>query len=118
MRTTLLISLLTVVAAHAQPADPANPGFYRPLSLAPAETVSSEVGGAGDEEKAKAAELAQKLQNPIANLISVPIQSVSQLLKIGKQPISLALGGKYYADGPEGGPDWGLRFVVQLLFPK
>ncbi len=46
------------------------------------------------------------------------IASVSQLLKVGKQPISLALGVKYYADKPSGGPDWGLRFAVTLLFPK
>jgi hypothetical protein len=25
---------------------------------------------------------------------------------------------KYYAEGPKGGPDWGLRFMVTLLFPK
>lgn len=50
---------------------------------------------------------------------TVPIvPSVSQLLKVGKQPISLALGFKYYADAPSGGPDWGLRFAVTLLFPK
>ncbi len=50
---------------------------------------------------------------------TVPLNvSVSQLCKIGKQPISLALGFKYYADGPSGGPDWGLRFAVTFLFPK
>jgi hypothetical protein len=25
---------------------------------------------------------------------------------------------RYYAEAPKGGPDWGLRFVVTLLFPK
>jgi len=50
---------------------------------------------------------------------SVPVNlSVSQLLKIGKQPVQFALGGKYYAEGPQGGPDWGLRFSVTFLFPK
>lgn len=50
---------------------------------------------------------------------TVPINlQVSQLLKIGKQPISIGVGGRYYADAPDGGPDWGLRFVVQFLFPK
>ncbi|MDQ3775630.1 MAG: transporter, partial [Pseudomonadota bacterium] len=43
---------------------------------------------------------------------------VSQLLKLGKQPIQLTLGGRYYAEKPEGGPDWGLRFVITFLFPK
>lgn len=46
------------------------------------------------------------------------IGQVSQLLKIGKQPVSFGLGAKYYADGPSGGPDWGLRFTVTFLFPK
>ena len=50
---------------------------------------------------------------------SVPLNAtVSQLLKGGKQPIQLSLGAKYYAEGPSGGPDWGLRFVVTFLFPK
>ena len=43
---------------------------------------------------------------------------ISQLLKIGCQPISLGLGGRYYPERPDGGPDWGLRFAVVLLFPK
>lgn len=46
------------------------------------------------------------------------IAQVSQLLKIGQQPVQFALGAKYYADGPSGGPDWGLRFAVTWLFPK
>jgi len=50
---------------------------------------------------------------------SVPLNfQVTQLLKVGKQPISLQLGYRYYAEGPSGGPDWGLRFAVTLLFPK
>ena len=50
---------------------------------------------------------------------TVPLNvSVSQLLKVGQQPIQIALGGKYYADGPSGGPEWGLRCTVTLLFPK
>ena len=49
---------------------------------------------------------------------TVPINfSISQLVKVGKMPVSLALGAKYYAEGPSGGPDWGLRFVVTPLFP-
>lgn len=43
---------------------------------------------------------------------------VQQLLKVGKQPMALQLGGRYYADGPSTGPDWGLRFQLQFLFPK
>ena len=43
--------------------------------------------------------------------------SVSQILKIGKQPISIQLGGRYYAEAPSGGPDWGMRLNFTLLFP-
>ena len=31
---------------------------------------------------------------------------------------TLQAGYRYYADAPDGGPDWGLRFTVTLLFPK
>jgi hypothetical protein len=46
------------------------------------------------------------------------VGQVSQLLKIGNQPVQFTLGAKYYADKPSGGPDWGFRFSVTLLFPK
>jgi hypothetical protein len=37
---------------------------------------------------------------------NVPLNTfVQQLLKVGKQPISLQLGGRYYAEGPSGGPE-------------
>ena len=50
---------------------------------------------------------------------TVPLNlSVSQLLKIGGKPMQFSLGYRYYADKPDGGPDWGLRFAVILLFPK
>jgi hypothetical protein len=50
---------------------------------------------------------------------SVPINVfVQQLLKVGKQPIALQVGGRYYAEGPSDGPEWGLRFQVSFLFPK
>ena len=39
---------------------------------------------------------------------TVPLNAtVSQLVKIGGQPISFGIGGRYYADKPAGGPDWG-----------
>ncbi len=43
---------------------------------------------------------------------------VSQLVKMGKLPVSLQLGGRYYADKPSGGPDWGMRFTMTFAFPK
>ena len=50
---------------------------------------------------------------------TVPLNvMVQQLLKVGKQPVALTVGGRYYADKPEGGPEWGLRLAVILLFPK
>lgn len=49
---------------------------------------------------------------------TVPVNLMAaQLLKIGDQPIQFQVGGKYYADKPEGGPDWGLRFAVIFLLP-
>jgi hypothetical protein len=49
---------------------------------------------------------------------TVPINfMVSQLVRVGKLPVSLAVGARYYAEAPKTGPDWGLRFVVTPLFP-
>src|SRR5207244_8509753 len=45
------------------------------------------------------------------------IFSISQVLKIGKQPVSIQLGGKYYVDTPRYGPDWGVRLNFTLLYP-
>jgi hypothetical protein len=50
---------------------------------------------------------------------TVPINfTIAQMVKIGGMPIQFTLGGRYYADKPDGGPDWGLRFQVTFLFPK
>lgn len=50
---------------------------------------------------------------------TVPLNiMLNQMLKVGKQPISLQLGYRYYAEKPSSGPDWGLRFSVTLLFPR
>lgn len=49
----------------------------------------------------------------------VPINlTVSQLVKVGTQPVSIGGGVKYYAASPSGGPDWGIRLNVTLLFPE
>lgn len=42
----------------------------------------------------------------------------SKVMKIGSQMLSFAGGARYYFETPAGGPDWGLRFVVTLLYPK
>ena len=50
---------------------------------------------------------------------TVPLNfMVQQVLKIGKQPVAFQIGYRCYADKPDGGPDWGLRFAVTFLFPK
>jgi len=50
---------------------------------------------------------------------TVPLNAtVSQLVKIGKQPVQFSLGARYYAETPANGPEWGLRFAVTFLFPK
>jgi len=50
---------------------------------------------------------------------TVPVNlQITQLVKIGKMPVSFQVGGRYYVDKPSGGPDWGLRFTVTLVFPK
>lgn len=43
---------------------------------------------------------------------------VAQLLAPGGQPLQLQVGGRYYLESSEGGPDWGLRFALILLFPR
>jgi hypothetical protein len=49
----------------------------------------------------------------------VPVAgSVSQLVVVGGQPISIGGGIRYWLASPTGGPDWGLRFSIAFLFPK
>ncbi len=50
---------------------------------------------------------------------TVPINaSVSKLTSIGNQKVSFQVGGRYYAEAPDNGPEWGLRFSVTFLFPE
>jgi hypothetical protein len=50
---------------------------------------------------------------------NVPINLfVSQIVKFGKQPVQFSVGPRYYAESPDGGPEWGVRFTVTFLFPK
>jgi hypothetical protein len=43
---------------------------------------------------------------------------VSQLFKIGDQPVQAFIGARYYVETPIGGPEWGVRLGMTFLFPK
>lgn len=50
---------------------------------------------------------------------TVPINfQISQLFKIGDQPMQAFVGARYYAEKPDNGPEWGLRLGLTFLFPK
>jgi hypothetical protein len=50
---------------------------------------------------------------------TVPVGAfVSKVVDVGGQKISLQGGPRWYVEGPETAPDWGLRANVTLLFPK
>lgn len=51
---------------------------------------------------------------------SIPLHlTVSQLLKIGSQPLSLSVAARYWAESPAGGPrGWGQRTAVTLLLRR
>lgn len=50
---------------------------------------------------------------------TVPVNAtITQLVRIGKMPVSLQVGGRYYAEGPSGAPEWGLRATVTLVLPE
>jgi hypothetical protein len=52
---------------------------------------------------------------------SVPINAtVTQLMKIGQQPLTLQAGARYWADSPDslGPKGWGFRLQLTFLFPR
>jgi hypothetical protein len=55
----------------------------------------------------------------VAEQWTVPINlGISQVIRIGDQAMSFQIGGKYYAEVPEGGPEWGIRSTLIFLVPK
>jgi len=49
---------------------------------------------------------------------TVPINfAVSKVLRLGARPMSIGAGPRFYVDAPEGGPSWGFRLTMALLFP-
>lgn len=50
---------------------------------------------------------------------TVPVMiGVTQLIKIGRLPVQIGLQVRYYAETPDGGPDWGLRIPITFVFPQ
>ncbi len=50
---------------------------------------------------------------------SMPINLVvSQMFMLGAQPVQAALGGRWYVESPDGGPEWGIRAGLTFLFPQ
>lgn len=50
---------------------------------------------------------------------TVPVNVMySKVMKFGNQLVSVAGGGRYYVESPDGGPDWGVRIVFTLLYPQ
>ena len=49
----------------------------------------------------------------------VPVDAIlSQVLMVGGLPFSITVGGRYWAETPAGGPDWGFRLNLTLIFQK
>jgi len=103
----LLVAACALMVSAAQAQSASEPDASRTLANADA---AASGGGAGDDEST---------YDWTNEQWTVPVNlMVQQLVKIGKQPVALVVGGRYYADKPEDGPDWGLRFAVIPLFPK
>jgi hypothetical protein len=50
---------------------------------------------------------------------TVPINfTAGKIFKLGSQLTNFQIGARYYATGPSGTADWGLRFAITFLFPK
>lgn len=50
---------------------------------------------------------------------NIPVNLLyTKVTKAGNQLLSYGFGARAYLDTPSGGPDWGLRFIVTLLYPK
>ncbi|HOX55268.1 MAG TPA: hypothetical protein P5205_02000 [Candidatus Paceibacterota bacterium] len=85
--------------------------------------ISRAIGNGGYQAKHKGPSsqsgLADTIQSHFFSLVN-PTRSgwFWELLKVGKPPIAPPAGGRYNAEGPNGAPEWGLRFQVSFLFPR
>jgi len=49
---------------------------------------------------------------------TVPIGGgVGRIIRIDKLPVNISLQGYYNVATPDAGPDWSIRFAIQLLLP-
>jgi hypothetical protein len=44
--------------------------------------------------------------------------TLTKVTKLGSQLVSFGAGARYYFETPAGGPSWGLRLNITLLYPK
>ncbi len=86
-----------------------------------ADVSQGDSGAAGDtsvkSEPAEASveELAKKTQNPMSDLITVPLGGgVGRLFRIGKLPVNASLASFYNVEHPTFGPQWSVRFQIQF----
>ena len=50
---------------------------------------------------------------------TVPIGGgVGRIIRIDKLPVNISLQGYYNVATPDAGPDWNIRFQIQLLLPQ
>ena len=50
---------------------------------------------------------------------TVPLNvGVTHMYQLGGQKVQAGIFGRYYVEKPDGGPDWGLRFVLTYLIPS
>jgi hypothetical protein len=55
----------------------------------------------------------------VADQWTIPLNlQVSKVTKLGSQRASVFGGARVYLDAPDGGPDWGLRMGLTLIYPK
>ena len=43
---------------------------------------------------------------------------IGKIVRIGELPLNLQLQGFYNVEHPDAGPEWSIRFQLQLLLPK
>lgn len=61
---------------------------------------------------------AESTYNWVDERWTVPVNfMISQMIKLASMPAQIFVGGRYYAEAPTGGPEWGIRAGLTLLFP-